>query len=490
MLSVDEVAGWPDRPLAPAARQARDNGRTVRAEVVAARTQLTGLTRWRGQARAGADRRLGQELDHAEEVARVLAAFADAADEAGAELAAGRDRIMRLIGDQSGFQLGERPRGVDAAGEKREPDPRVVAALAELDDVDRRGAARLARLGADLAAMAGGHVTVGTPEGRRDPDGVINRLVAMTPDQRRDLLQRMTPVDLERLIAANPQVLGKLDGIPFPVRIAANRRAIEEALESEIRRGAGDGLRARQLRDMLGTISNPNDPRHRMRRQFITFANTRAGRSIEMFGAVRPDMRGAAVYVPGTGTTMDTAGRNRTAAWHLANRSGAPVFLYLDGRFPPNLAMAVSPGFATAMAPNLVSFGAALAAELAGQAPGARTTFIGHSYGGTVVGTAEQLGLRADRVVYASASGTGVLPGGAAAWVNHDGTQRFSVTPPADPIQPVQSSGAHGETRTPHPGLPGWILVTTPAENGCAACAGMAATSTIRVATPSRTWSR
>lgn len=32
------------------------------------------------------------------------------------------------------------------------------------------------------------------------------------------------------VVAANPQVVGNLDGVPFGVRIAANRRSIEEAL--------------------------------------------------------------------------------------------------------------------------------------------------------------------------------------------------------------------------------------------------------------------
>lgn len=44
------------------------------------------------------------------------------------------------------------------------------------------------------------------------------------------------------------------------------------------------------------------------------------------------------------------------------------------------------------MAPKLVAFGKTLDAEIDAVAPGAKTTYIGHSYGGSVVGTAEQLG--------------------------------------------------------------------------------------------------
>lgn len=451
MLTVEQVTGWPQRPLAQAARQARDNGRTMRAEVIGARAALSRLTLWRGHAHTGATHRLGEEMDHAEEVSRVMADFADTADAAGADLAAGRDRVVSLLVEQTGSRVAERPRGVDEPAP--EPGARVAAALAELAETDRRHAEHLARLAADLLAMVDGHVLVSTPEGRRDPDGVINRLVALTPGQRRALVDRMSPADISRLVAADPGVLGKLDGVPFPVRITANRRAIEEALEAEIRRGAGDGARAKQLRAMLGTAPDPHAPHRRVRRAFITFANTPSGRSIEMFGSLTPRSRGAAVYVPGTGTRMDTADVNRTAAWNLANRSGAPVFLYLDGEFPGTLAEAVSPTFAASMAPDLVAFSHALDAEVAAQAPGAATTYIGHSYGGAVVGTAEQLGLRADRVVYASASGTGVLPGGAQAWTDHCGTQRFSVTPPADPIHLAQAAGLHGGDPDAAPGV-------------------------------------
>ena len=79
------------------------------------------------------------------------------------------------------------------------------------------------------------------------------------------------------------------------------------------------------------------------------------------------------------------------------------------------------------------------------------TTVVGHSYGGAVVGTAEQLGLRADRVVYASASGTGVGDG---EWRNpNPAVQRYSLTPPGDPIQYWQEFGNHGGDPDDAPGV-------------------------------------
>lgn len=69
--------------------------------------------------------------------------------------------------------------------------------------------------------------------------------------------------------------------------------------------------------------------------------------------------------------------------------------------------------------------------------PGTPVTYIGHSYGGSVVGSADQLGLRADRILYASSAGTGVYNG---PWNNaNPDVQRFSMTAPGDMIGATQS---------------------------------------------------
>ena len=52
-------------------------------QVTGARAELTRLKRWHGRAHDAAAHRLAQEADHAEEIARVLAAFADTAAAAG-----------------------------------------------------------------------------------------------------------------------------------------------------------------------------------------------------------------------------------------------------------------------------------------------------------------------------------------------------------------------------------------------------------------------
>lgn len=456
MLTVEQVTAWPARPLDGAARQARAAAATLRGQVGEAGDALRRVGGWHGRGRDGAVGRLGQEVDHARELARVLTVFAERAGTASEVLARGRERVLTLAvegAEQARDAGSQESEEGGAADDRRALQARVREALDELDREDRAHAGELARLVSELEAMVAGHVNVATAEGPRDPDSVVNRLVSMRPAQRRALLSTMSPDDIGRLVTANPQAMGNLEGVPFSVRIEANRRAVAEALDAEIRRGAGEGARADQLRAMLGTIVDPHAPGRRVRRQFVAFANTPEGRAVEMFGSLTQTSRSAAMYVPGTGTKLDTADANRRAAWNFASRSGAPVFLFMDGRFPPDLPSATSPMFAAAMAPQLVSFGRALDAEVAGVAPGAATVYLGHSYGGAVVGTAEQLGLRADRVVYASASGTGILPGGAESWSNPAEVQRYSVTPPADPIQPVQASRLHGGDPDTAPGV-------------------------------------
>ena len=62
-------------------------------------------------------------------------------------------------------------------------------------------------------------------------------------------------------------------------------------------------------------------------------------------------------------------------------------------------------------------------------------TYIGHSYGGSILGTAERLGLTADRTLYLEAAGAGVGVDDPSDWHNRNpDVLRFSMTAPLDPI--------------------------------------------------------
>jgi hypothetical protein len=158
---------------------------------------------------------------------------------------------------------------------------------------------------------------------------------------------------------------------------------------------------------------------------------------IEVIGQIKPGVKGVGVIVPGTNSNVNGSEPNHKAAVELAKQSQSPVFLYMGGDFPQGLDKAADPSYAAAMAPKLVDFGHEIDRAVGQSAPGTPVTYVGHSYGGAIAGTAEQLGLRADRVVHASSAGTGVYN-----MDYHDpnpNVQRYSMTAPGDPISVVQS---------------------------------------------------
>ena len=74
-------------------------------------------------------------------------------------------------------------------------------------------------------------------------------------------------------------------------------------------------------------------------------------------------------------------------------------------------------------------------------------TVIGHSYGGSIVGTAEVLGLTSDRTLFLAAAGAGVGVDDTGDWHNRNpDVLRFSMTAPGDFIEAVQGipGGPHG----------------------------------------------
>lgn len=449
--TISALRTWNPQTFADAGSAAALAAEAVDTGIDRAVRTFDSVRSWRGRTHAAAHQKIWQEHDHGGEVRNVLQTIADEASDAGTDLSHARDHVLRIVdaATSSGFDVAD-------DGTVTHPDPRRASTAAEvsesidsgltaIDALDERYGSRLDGYAADLTTMVDGQPDVTLPGGRTmDADDAVHTLESLGPPQIRTIVEQMDPDDVRRLLQANPHVMGNLPGVPFDLRIQANEINIRNALVDEIQAGRGEGRRARTLREML----TPGDGRER---RFVTFVNTPQGRVVEMIGSLRPDTRNATTYVPGTGTTIDTAGGdNRRAAAELADQTDGPVFLYLDGDLPPDLRAATSPAFAAAMAYRLELFGTELDAEIARHAPGARTTYIGHSYGGSVVGTAEQLGLTPDRVIYASSAGTGVhdLP-------HPSGVERYSLTFPGDPIHYAQSlpGNPHGSDPDSAPGV-------------------------------------
>lgn len=243
--------------------------------------------------------------------------------------------------------------------------------------------------------------------------------------------------------------VGNTDGVPWNERIAANRTNVAQAIVERLE----DGAEVDFYRGLLAEVDDPAGGGERIDRKILAFDPARQS-LIELNGDLRT-ADSVAVLVPGMNTTIagSAADTRRARQFVAATRGEVAAITYLGGPFPQDdsmlvaLAEAASPRFAVAMAPRLVAFsqGVEDAVDATGRA--IPVTYIGHSYGGSILGTAEAMGLTADRTLYAAAAGAGVGVDEPQDW--HDRNPhvlRFSMTAPGDPIQFVQGlpGGPHG----------------------------------------------
>ncbi|MCV7225218.1 alpha/beta hydrolase [Mycolicibacterium komossense] len=341
---------------------------------------------------------------------------------------------------------------------------------------------------------------------------------SMSQDRIAGQIAAMTPAQRQHLIDTMPAQVGNTDGAPWEMRIAANRINIADAIldqrrtidrpdDDKLRRVLGQaiaaqhldpasaermwvaahadaGLRAaaigahdadarRHIAFYQGLLAEVPDPGRRegpasesMRpRQILAFDPARAS-LVELIGDLH-SATSVGVLVPGLNTTIiGSAGTTETARRFVAaGRGSVAMITYLGGPFPTGgpvtgLLNAAEPRFALEMAPRLVAFSEDVERTLAGTetTTGQRipVTFIGHSYGGSILGTAESLGLTADRTLYVEAAGAGVGVHDPGDWHNRNPhVLRFSMTAPGDPIEAVQGfpTGPHGADPDEMPGV-------------------------------------
>lgn len=464
MTTVAEVLAWPLEGLATAAGEYAVAGETVANTADSLHRSFDIDPTWRGRTRLAAEARVTAESTRLRRMEGTLVSVAETVRAGQARMSAVRDRLRGQLraAQAQGFN-------VDDDGAVAHPSPRRRADAdyltdrirALLDEADTADVSLGMKIGLLTRQLDGSGTLVPLPNGEYRPAGdALNALTGMSADDLARYWESLSRPQRDSLIAAAPDLIGNLNGIEFADRARANRLAIAAALDAEVAAGRGDGNKAGQLRDLLAPAPDPHDPSKLVPRTFLGFHNVGNGQFIELVGTVRPDSPGIAVLVPGTGTGLHSADTYRRRAGNLAKVSGAPVIVYADGDFPQSLiesdltplaGTAVDPAPARDIAPRLVDFTAAVDRQLGASGIGVPTTVIGHSYGGAIVGTAEQLGLRADRVVYASASGTGVGDG---EWRNpNPAVARYSLTPPGDPIQYWQEYGNHGGDPDHAPGV-------------------------------------
>ena len=211
------------------------------------------------------------------------------------------------------------------------------------------------------------------------------------------------------------------------MRIAANRVNIAQAIADERRQNRpGSPDRIAFYQGLLAEVDDPARSGGRVDRQILAFDPGRAS-LVELNGNLAT-ARSLAVMVPGMNTTIeDSAANTKTARRFVsATRGEVAAITYLGGPFPAgdNVAAgvvdAIDPRYALDMAPRLVAFSEDVDRTVDATGRPIPVTYIGHSYGGSILGTAEVFGLTADRTLYLAAAGAGVGVDDPSDWHNRN----------------------------------------------------------------------
>lgn len=302
---------------------------------------------------------------------------------------------------------------------------------------------------------------------------------------------------LTRAALLHPRVVGGLDGMPLWARMLANRSLLRAELErcrhtdgeyealqharraqesaSPLRRVQGHLLDAWLAREEITSfVTVPHDRPLALRtdlrarvvhyqrllhdrvsqgragarhRQVLLFDGAGPGRMVELWGLLDGATQHVAVYVGGTGTTAHQFGWPSGIGQALARADATgrtAVVTWMGAEFPSAIAShAPLARYARDAGRPLRDHVEALDVP-----PGVPITLVGHSYGGAIIGAAERLGVRVDRVVYAGVPGAG--PGvrsvedfpATDAYGRPRDVARYALTAPGDLIRLWQRSDA------------------------------------------------
>jgi uncharacterized protein YukE len=439
---------------------------------------------WRGEAADAAQRDAAVFAAAGEAVARTLITASVAATDGADQIGAARDAVLARVADArtAGFIVtddgtvspdtdpsplltamsgGDGGVARDMLGMRAtDISAQLVTALDRLGAADADAAHDIDEAFASVPPAQRGAPTV--PAGARPVEAadVVAGWPAMSQDRIAGQIAAMTPDQRDRLIAEFPRQTGNTDGVPWAMRIAANRVNIAGAIVDERGTDPESTRRIAFYRSLLGEVDDPARTGRRIDRQILAFDPGRAS-LIELNGDLAT-ARSVAVLVPGLNTTIEDSRPNTQTARRFvsATRGDVATISYLGGPFPRGdnvaaaLVAAADPRYALDMAPRLVAF-----SEDVDRAVSTRSipvTYVGHSYGGSILGTAEALGLTADRTLYLAAAGAGVGVDAPADWHNRNpDVLRFAMTAPGDFIQAVQGIpvGPHGADPDHMPGV-------------------------------------
>ncbi|MCV7150963.1 alpha/beta hydrolase [Mycolicibacterium pyrenivorans] len=438
---------------------------------------------WTGTAADAARLHAQQIAADAGAVARGLIAASVAASDGAGQIASARFDVLSQVeqAEREGFTVAEDGRvgvgdepgpllvllagGAEGVAEDllesraAELSARIGGALERLGSADADAAADLAgAFGQDRGAPPPAATVTAGASPVQSPD-LADAWPGMSQDRIAGQIAAMTPEQRDHLVTAFPRQVGNTDGVPWAMRVAANRLNIASAIVTETGADENSRRRIEFYRGLLGEIDDPVGRHGRIQRQIVAFDPGRAS-LIELNGDLA-SARAVAVLVPGVNTTIEGSAANTSTARRFVSGTAGDVAVitYLGGPFPQVrdpaavLLNAADPGYAMDMAPRLVAFSEDVERTVP---PGVPVTVIGHSYGGSIVGTAEVFGLTSDRTLFLAAAGAGVGVDDAGDWHNRNpDVLRFSMTAPGDFIHAVQGIpvGPHGADPDEMPGV-------------------------------------
>lgn len=352
----------------------------------------------------------------------------------------------------------------------RDPTANQIArSIAGLNDEDLRDWARANPEGTVILGSqdgSGSQFAPGSPEQRmRDLASAGSKANNYNVDQVGDIWKGLSAENQTFLLAAFPLVFGNMNGIPFKDRVRANRISVEaekkrindalaerkrtgfkpspwgglgssrrDSNNDALREAHWDALTDDMERALIG-LNHASDSGYKL----LAVSGEGDGRFAVITGDITSSTTKVATSVPGTTTDGKSLETSVNRIKDMISGTGAVGIYWQNtdlpdgGENPPNfgesdIGKRLSNGVATAQtgqsnltdkyneagAPKLAAFDAALDRELGGrenQGSGTtgevRTTYIAHSAGASLQGTAEAYGLDSTAELYVAPAGSG-----------------------------------------------------------------------------------
>lgn len=466
--TITELRSW-DIPAFQKAASELDKAIDKIDEAIAATKPLVAGTNWEGTGKEAATLRAEQEIDTALEVRDAFSEGSIELTNAYDSLYWAREFALRTVADAEDAGLTVLDSGTVVPGAETPPElleyhaGRISGALDDVDraDVTARDQLKAVTVLANSISQSGGHPHISIPgdEAAASPDSIIASWETMTPEEISTQIAGMSEEERALLVNANPEIVGRTDGVPWEMRFDANEINIFNALTAERRKPVPDKQRIRTLEDMLAPWDNPttsvrpkkfgqtpnSSSNDQVKRNFLKFDPSGQGRAIEVVGTIDKNTQNIGVFIPGTGTELNSInGQRERAGLAMKNAPYTATIVWQDADFPDDVESDASfSNYADTAAPELVEFSQELQRNIGQSAPGATSTYVAHSYGASILGTANTTGgFYSDREVYAAPSGSGTGVETYEDWHNtNPDVQRYTLTAPGDNIGIPQQAG-------------------------------------------------